>query len=429
MEKKIRVAITGIGMITPLGHDMPSTWESLLQRRSGISPIQSFDAGGFQTKIAAEIRGFDPHKRIANKRIFKCTTEPLKFAIVAAEEALCDAGIRPTRATDKRWGLVIGCNLMAAEFSFWMDFHQRFAPNGELDIHKLGKIGQSYSPPADFGKVQSNAAVALIAQQHQILGYTMSVHTACASGGQSLGLALQALRRGDSDYVLAGGYDSMINPTGVGGFNLLGALSTDNDNPEKASRPFDRLRNGFVLGEGAAFMVLEPWEKAVARGAKIYAELAGEGNSLSAYRITDSHPSGDGAIQAIQGALRDAGVTIDDIDYINAHGTSTKMNDICETNAIKAVFGEKAKSIPISSTKSQVGHLISAAGALEGAFCALAIHHGKAPMTLNLENPDPECDLDYIPEGPRDLSLGVVLSNSFGFGGTNNCLAFKNSQL
>lgn len=427
MEHK-RIAITGIGMVIPLGLDTPSTWQAIMEKRSGIGPIQSFDASGFQTQIAAEVRHFEPHKKIPNRKLLKTMSVPLKFAMVAADEALGDAGIRPTASTTKRWGLVIGCNLMSAEFSFWQDFHKRFVTEGQLDVAKLGKIGQSYSPPSEFGKVQSNAAVGLIAQQHQILGYTMSVHTACASGGQALGLGLQALRRGEADYILAGGYDSMINPTGVGGFNLLGALSTHNEDPEKASRPFDRLRNGFVLGEGAAFLVLEPLDKAKSRNAKIYAELAGEGNSLSAYRITDSHPSGDGAIQAIQAAMKDARITCDQVDYINAHGTSTKMNDLCETNAIKAVFGERAKSIPISSTKSQLGHLISAAGAVEGAFCALAIHQGIAPMTLNLNNPDPECDLDYIAEGPRSLPLRVVLSNSFGFGGTNNCLVFKHSE-
>ncbi len=424
-----KIVITGIGMVTPLGHDMRSTWSSILEKRCGIRHIQSFDASSFATRIAAEVRDFEPHKRIPNKKLLKTMNVPLKFAIVAADEALNDAGIRPTASTNTRWGLVIGCNLMSADFTFWQDFHQRFVTNGQLDVAKLGKFGLPYSPPSEFAKVQSNAAVSLIAQQHQILGYTMSVHTACASGGQALGLALQALRRGDADYILAGGYDSMINPTGVGGFNLLGALSTDNEHPEKASRPFDRLRNGFVLGEGAAFLVLESLATARARNATIYAELAGEGNSLSAYRITDSHPSGDGAIQAIQAAMKDAHVSVDQVDYINAHGTSTKMNDLCETNAIKAVMGERAKSIPVSSTKGQLGHLISAAGAVEGAFCALALQHGIAPMTLNLNNPDLECDLDYIAEGPRSLPLRVVLSNSFGFGGTNNCLVFKHAEL
>lgn len=424
-NNKQKVAVTGIGMITPLGMDTTSTWNAIIQQRSGVSRIQLFDASGFPVHIAAEVKNFNPYDLIKQKKILKYTTRPTQFALAAAEEALVDAGIRPQASTSRRWGLVTGSSMMTAEFSFWMDFHERFASQGELDVNQFGKIGMAYSPPSEYGKVQSNTAAGLLAFQHEISGYLMSVHTACASGGQALGLGLQAIRRGDADYVLAGGYDSMINPTGLSGFCLLGALSTHNEQPEAASRPFDRLRNGFVLGEGAAFLVLESWEKAKARGAKIYAELAGEGNTLSAYRITDSHPSGDGAIQAMQAAIKDAGMTPDMIDYINAHGTSTQMNDAYESAAMKVVFKERAKLIPTSSTKSQLGHLIAGAGAVEGAFCALAIHHGIAPMTLNLKNPDPECDLDFITEGPRPLSMRGVLSNSFGFGGTNNCLAFK----
>lgn len=221
----------------------------------------------------------------------------------------------------------------------------------------------------------------------------------------------------------------MISPFGLSSFCLLGALSTDNDTPESASRPFDLTRNGFILGEGAAFLVLENWEHAKARGARIYAELAGEGNTLSSYRITDSPPDGNGALQAIKGALKDAHLQIEEVDYINAHGTSTKMNDLSETNAIKAVFGERAYSIPVSSTKSQTGHLIAAAGALEAAFSVLAIHHSRIPMTANLQHPDPECDLDYVTEGPRVSELRAVLSNSFGFGGSNSCLLFKHPEL
>ena len=268
----------------------------------------------------------------------------------------------------------------------------------------------------------------MLIQQFGIRGYANSVHTACASGGQALGLAMQVIRRGDADYMLAGGFDSMINPLGVSSFCLLGALSAYNETPTTASRPFDATRNGFVLGEGAAFLILESWEKAIARGARIYAELAGEGNTLSSYRITDSHPNGDGARQAIEMAVADAGVKPADVDYINAHGTSTKMNDLSETNAIKAVFGEQAHTMPVSSTKGQTGHLIAAAGALEAVLSTLSIHHAQIPMTANLTARDPECDLDYVTDGPREKSLGVVLSNSFGFGGSNSCLVFKHPE-
>ena len=240
---------------------------------------------------------------------------------------------------------------------------------------------------------------------------------------------MQVIRRGEADCMLAGGFDSMINPLGLSSFCLLGALSTDNDSPETASRPFDRTRNGFVLGEGASFLILEEWDKACARGARIYAELAGQGNTLSAYRITDSHPSGDGAIQAIKRALRDAGVQPSAVDYINAHGTSTQMNDLSETNAIKAVFGDRAKNIPVSSTKSQTGHLIAAAGALEAVISVLVIQTAHVPMTKNRTEPDLACDLDYVTEGVREKAVGVVLSNSFGFGGSNSCLLFKHPEL
>ena len=236
---------------------------------------------------------------------------------------------------------------------------------------------------------------------------------------------MRVVRSGQADYVLAGGYDTMINPIGLAGFCLLGALSTDNDRPSSASRPFDRTRNGFVLGEGAGFMVLEGWQQARDRGAKIYAELAGEGNSLSSYRITDSPPSGDGPIQAIRGGLEDASETADAVDYLNAHGTSTPMNDLSETNAIKEVFGDHAYEMAVSSTKSQMGHLIAAAGAVEGIICALAIERSTAPMTANLSTPDPECDLDYVVEGCRSMQIDTAMSNSFGFGGSNSCLVFR----
>lgn len=240
-------------------------------------------------------------------------------------------------------------------------------------------------------------------------------------------MAYHALRRGDCDYILAGGFDSMINPFGLGSFCLLGAVSSDNDNPQAASRPFDLTRNGFVLGEGAAFLILESWEKAKARGANILAELAGEGNSLSSYRITDSHPDGDGAIQCLQGALKCGGIKPEEVDYINAHGTSTKMNDLSETNAIKAVFADRAKSIAVSSTKSLTGHLIAAAGAIEAAFSVLTLRDGICPISANLNTPDPECDLNYV-QTPLKQDCRVVISNSFGFGGSNSTLAFRHPE-
>lgn len=429
MTTKTRVAITGIGMVTPIGNDTPSTWQALMERKSGIAKIQSFDPTGFATHIAAEVKNFSLSNQIANKKLLRFSTPPMQFALAASIEALADAGLKITEQNSSRWGLVTGSGMMTADFEVMNRFHQRFYHQGELDLTRLGQKGADYFNLDEFARTQNNCGLALLQQLHGIRGYTIAVHTACASGGQALGLGMQTIRRGDSDFVLVGGFDSMINPIGVAGFSLLGALATDNDQPTRASRPFELTRNGFVLGEGAAFLVLEKLDQARKRGAKIYAELAGEGNTLSSYRITDSHPSGDGAIQAIEGALRDAQMDITQIDYINAHGTSTKMNDFSETNAIKAVFKERAYQIPTSSTKSLTGHLISAAGALEGALCALALTHHRLPMTANLLQADPECDLDYITEGPRAQPISAALSNSFGFGGSNSCLIFRNPEL
>jgi 3-oxoacyl-(acyl-carrier-protein) synthase len=284
----------------------------------------------------------------------------------------------------------------------------------------------SAADPLAFSRSIANAGLSLLTRRFGIRGYSTAVHTACASGGQAVGTAMKLIRRGAVDRVLAGGFDSMISPVGLGGFCLLGALSTDNDTPERASRPFDASRNGFVLGEGAGFLVLEEWDAARRRGARIYAELAGDGNSLSSYRITDSHPSGDGPIQAMRQALADAGANPGDVDYLNAHGTSTPMNDRSECAATRVVFAAGRGQVAVSSTKSVMGHLIAAAGAVEAAVCALAIHHGALPVNANLREPDPECDLDIVRGEPRRRRIRVALSNSLGFGGSNSCLAFRN---
>ncbi|STX50294.1 3-oxoacyl-ACP synthase [Legionella busanensis] len=424
---KRRVAVTGLGVVSPLGHNIDSTWQNLLAGQSGIAPIQQFDASAFPTYIAAEVKPFQPtYQKSKHNRFAMHFTH---FALEAAEQAFLDAGIKPNMADAERWGVVTGSGMMTAEFNYLHRFQQTCALDGDVDWKLLQQQADEFYQLTDFGKTTSNSGLSLLIQQFNIRGYAGSVHTACASGGQALGLAMQVIQRGEADFILAGGFDSMINPLGLSSFCLLGALSTYNTTPASASRPFDKTRNGFVLGEGAAFLILEEWGKAKARGAKIYAELAGEGNSLSSYRITDSHPNGDGAIQAIERALYDAGVDAAEVDYINAHGTSTKMNDLSETNAIKAVFGEHAYGLPVSSTKSQTGHLIAAAGALEAVLSVLSIKHQQILPTCNLTTPDPECDLDYVTDGPREKSLGVVLSNSFGFGGSNSCLLFKHPEL
>lgn len=427
MRNVRRIAITGLGAVSPLGNDVQSTWTNLLAGVSGIADIQQFDASAFPSRIAAEVKGFTPNPMLLTKHN-RFATRFTQFALDAALQAVNDAGIRPTDATAERFGIVTGSGMMTAEFEFLQRFQQTCAPDGTVDWASLQAKTTEFYRLNDFGSTTSNTGLALLIKQFDIQGYASAVHTACASGGQALGLAMRAIRRGDADCMLTGGFDSMINPLGVSSFCLLGALSTYNDTPSTASRPFDGTRNGFVLGEGAAFLMLEEWGHAKARGAHIYAELAGEGNTLSSYRITDSHPNGDGAIQAIERALQDGGVTASDVDYINAHGTSTKMNDLSETNAIKAVFGERSVTLPVSSTKGQTGHLIAAAGALEAVLSVLSIQHATVPKTANLTTHDPECNLDYVVDGPREKSLGVVLSNSFGFGGSNSCLLFKHPE-
>lgn len=426
MNKKI--AITGIGMVTPLGETTEQTWSSLLKGESGVDEIKQFDASGFPTRIAAEVTSFDAAVRVP-KKVQKYTVPFTNYAFGAAEEAFQDAGIKPTDSTNQRWGCVVGAGMMTAEFSYWEKFQRAYAKDGTIGFESFNTDFDKFYELPDFGKTIANCGLGLLVQHYGIKGYSTSVHTACASGGQALGLAMKAIKRGHADYVLAGGFDSMINPVGLSSFCLLGALSTYNDTPKTASRPFDYTRKGFVLGEGACFLILEDAEKAKARGARIYAYLSGEGNSLSSYRITDSHPNGDGAIQAIQGALNESGVSASEIDFINAHGTSTKMNDLSETNAIKAVMPQQGKGIPVSGTKSLTGHLIAAAGALEGGLTALSLYHQTIPMTANLTEPDPECDLDYVTEGPRDIKAKAALSNSFGFGGSNSCLVFESREV
>jgi 3-oxoacyl-[acyl-carrier-protein] synthase II len=420
-----RVAITGIGLVTPLGNDVPSTWEALLGGRIGTGPIRTFDASGFPTRIAAEVKDFDV-ERAGDRRTLKFASRQHRFALAAAAEAMADAGTAPTPSDASRWGCVVGAGMISSDFGALEALADRFVRDGRLDEELLGREGlQAIGDPMEFCRTQTVAGLSLLLRRFGIRGHSATVHTACASGGQAIGSALKAIRAGWADKVLAGGFDSMVHPLGLSGFCLLGALSADNDAPERASRPFDRTRNGFVLGEGAGFLVLEEREAALRRGARIHAELAGDGNSLSAYRITDSHPSGDGPIQAIRLALADAGVEPSEVDYVNAHGTSTPMNDRSECRAIRAVFGGHADTLPVSSTKSQMGHLIAAAGAVEAAICTLAIRDGRIPATMNLREPDPECDLYFVPGRPRDAEVRTAISNCFGFGGSNSCLVLR----
>ncbi len=428
MKPRRRVAITGVGLVTPVGNDVASTWAALDGARSGAAPITLFDASGFTTRIAAEVKGFDPGVITAERKLLKYTNRSHRFALAAAEEAMRDAGIAPTDADGERWGCAVGTGMMGVEFSDLSGVQRHSAPGGELDARLLLSDPAAADPLA-FCRSQSTAGVALLTRRFGIRGYATSVHTACASGGQAIGAALKLIRRGAVDRALAGGFDSMISPVGLAGFCLLSAVSADNDTPERASRPFDATRNGFVLGEGAGFVVLEEWESARKRGAHIYAELAGDGNSLSSYRITDSPPDGDGPIQSMQAALADSGATPADIDYINAHGTSTGMNDRSESAAIRAVFGADAARVSVSSTKSSMGHLIAAAGAVEVVVCALAIERSEMPVNANYKVPDPDCNLNLVLGTPRRQRVRMTLSNSFGFGGSNSCVVLRSPDL
>ena len=422
-----RVAITGVGMVTPVGHDAPTSWASLLAGRSGVGPIKQFDASGFPVRIGAEVKDFAQEAARCEPRLLKFAARSHRFALAAAGEALADAGIRPSAATSNRWGLSVGAGMLCVTFDEFQAVHEFCVPKG--DYNPDGLLDADFpADPVAFCRSQTNAGLAVLSRQFGIGGYATSVHTACASGGQAVGTALKVIRRGLADFMLAGGFDSMLHPVGLSGFCLLGALSTDNDAPERASRPFDLTRNGFVLGEGAGFLVLEEWEAARARGARIYAELAGDGNSLSSYRITDSHPSGDGPIQAMQQALNDAGAPIESVDYVNAHGTSTPMNDRSECAALRAVMGGHITDVAVSSTKSCMGHLISAAGAVEAGICALAIRDGIAPVSANLDRIDPDCDVNIVRGKSQPLRIGVAISNSLGFGGSNSCLVFRRPE-
>jgi beta-ketoacyl-acyl-carrier-protein synthase II len=427
-SKKRRVAITGLGLVTPVGNDVATTWSSVLAGRSGAAPISLFDASGFSTRIAAEVKGFDDSSLSGDRRQIKFANRSHRFALAAAEQAIHDAGIAPTTETAERWGCAVGTGMMGVAYADLEGVQIQAAADGELHPDLLLQ-SETANDPMVFCRSQATGGLALLTRRFGIHGYATSVHTACASGGQAVGTALKLIRRGSVDFALAGGFDSMISPVGLAGFCLLSAVSADNQTPETASRPFDATRNGFVLGEGSGFLVLEEWESARRRGAHIYAELAGDGNSLSSYRITDSPPDGDGPIQSMRAALADAGATPADVDYINAHGTSTFMNDKSETAAIHAVLGTRVQDVSVSSTKSSMGHLIAAAGAVELAICALAIDRGEMPVNANLRNRDPDCDLNFVVGGPRKQRVRMTLSNSFGFGGSNSCVVLRHPEI
>ncbi len=418
-----RVVITGMGAVTPLGNDVATTWRRLLAGESGVGPITLFDASTFPTRIAGEVKGLDASRWNTNGR--SGIGRHSLFALAAADEAVKDAKL-PKFAEPERFGLYFGAGDGGFDFAEYAAVLSA-SVNGDSSVKpelyrkkSLESISRSEVLEQEPAQVVNHLAHAF-----GVGGFVSNTLTACAASSQAIGEAAELIRGGHADVMLSGGSHSMIHPLGVAGFNLLTALSTRNDEPLRASRPFDKERDGFVLSEGAGVVVLEELEHAKARGAKIYAELAGYGTSADAFRLTDPHPEGRGAIQAIRLALADAELAPERIGYVNAHGTSTQLNDQIETAAVKKVFGDAARKTPVSSIKSMLGHMIAAAGAVEVIACIQTIREGVIPPTLNYENPDPACDLDYVPNRAREARVDAVLSNSFGFGGQNVALVVR----
>ncbi|MCL4190439.1 MAG: beta-ketoacyl-ACP synthase II [Thermoguttaceae bacterium] len=414
-----RVVVTGVGCVTPMGAEVEQVWKRLLNGESGVGYISLFDASNFPTKISAEVRDWDVSDVGENPEDWKFQGRHTRFAVGAAKKAVADSGILDRPLDPTRFGVYTGSGEGQQDFDSFTQMMVAALEDGALDIAKFTKKGLEILHPTIELEQEPNMPAGHLASLFNAQGPNLNCLTACAASSQAVGEASELIRRGEADVMLAGGTHTMIHPFGVSGFVLLTALSTSNDPPEKASRPFDRLRDGFVLGEGAGMLVLEELEHARARGAKIYGELTGYGSTADAYRITDTHPEGRGAISCMKMALRDAGRNPEDVHYVNAHGTSTAVNDRVETLAIKQTFNDYARKLPVSSTKSMMGHLIAAAGATELIICLLAIRDNVLPPTINYENPDPECDLDYVPNQAREARCDVALSNSFGFGGQN----------
>jgi 3-oxoacyl-[acyl-carrier-protein] synthase II len=414
-----RVVITGMGCITPLGTKPEQLWERLKKGESGVGYTQAFDASQFPTKFSAEVLDWEIADEGEDATVWSSRGRHSNFAAGAAKQAVLAAGVIGN-VDPTRFGIYLGSGEGQQNFdAFTQMVLAAMGEEEELDVAAFVKKGIEILNPVGELEQEPNMPAGHLASMFDAQGPNANCLTACAASSQAIGEARELIRRGDADVMLSGGTHSMIHPFGVTGFNLLTALSTRNDNPQAASRPFDRDRDGFVLGEGAAMVVLEELEHARARGAQIYGEIKGYGSTADAFRITDTHPEGRGAIRCIQAALKDAGISAEQIQYINAHGTGTSVNDKVETLAIKKTFGNNAYKIPVSSTKSMMGHLIAAAGATEVIVCLMAIRDGILPPTINYENPDPDCDLDYIPNVAREAKCDYALSNSFGFGGQN----------
>ncbi len=420
-----RVVVTGIGAVTPIGNSVETMWESLREARSGIGAITHFDASHFPTKFAAEVKGYDFRQYVDDPGRFEFSGRNIRFAAGAARQAIDDSGLLEGKLDPARFGVYLGAGEGQQDFHTVMGLVAESQRNGEVDLEIFTRSGLKKLHAETELEQEPNMPAGHLAGLFDAQGPNLNCLTACAASSQAIGEATELIRRGDADAMLSGGAHSMIHPFGVTGFNLLTALSTHNDDPQGASRPFDRNRDGFVLGEGAGMVVLEELEHARQRGARIYGEVVGYGSTADAYRITDIHPEGRGAVACIRMALRDAGLNPEDIQYINAHGTSTEVNDKVETSAIRQTFGSAAYKTPVSSIKSMMGHLIAAAGSVEAITCLLTIRDGVLPPTINYRTPDPDCDLDYVPNEARETPVRRALSNSFGFGGQNVSLIFS----
>ena len=395
----------------PIGVGVETAWKNVCEGKSGIAPLTRFDTNGFETKIAAEVKNFNPELYIDKKEIKKMDLF-IHFAIAAAKEALEDARLVITPENSEQIGVIVGTGL--GGLPSLERYHKILLEKGP------GRISPFFIP-----MLIANLASGQIAIQFGPKGPNTCVVTACATGAHCIGDAFRAIVYGDAEAMITGGTEANITPLSIGGFNAMKALSTRNDEPEKASRPFEKNRDGFVVAEGAGIIILEELQFALRRNAKIYGELVGYGYTADAYHITAPSPDGDGAVRCMRMAIKDAGLKSEDVDYINAHGTSTQLNDLTETIAIKTVFGDRAKETPVSATKSMTGHLLGAAGSTEAIFTLLALRDGIMPPTINYDEPDPQCDLDYVPNVARRQSLNIAMSNAFGFGGTNATLIFK----
>jgi 3-oxoacyl-[acyl-carrier-protein] synthase II len=407
-----RVVVTGLGVVTPLGHQLDVFWNALIAGQCGIDKISSFDASPFDTQIAGEVKNFDPAPAFPSPKEVRRADKFSQYGVFAGHEALRDSGLELEKENRDEIGVIIGSGIGGLQTTA-----------DQLIV--LQERGAGRVSPFTIPMLISNMASGLFSMYNNLRGPNFATCSACATANHAIGESWRTIKMGDAQVMFAGGSEAAVMAFGISGFCAMRAMSTRNDDPKHASRPFDKERDGFVMGEGAGVLVLEELEHAKKRGAKIYCEITGYGNCADAYHLTSPSPGGEGAARCMKMALRTGGLNLEDISYINAHGTSTPQGDVCETQAIKTVFGERAKRIAVSSTKGATGHMLGAAGAVEMSVCALAIKHGIVPPTINYQTPDPECDLDYVPNTAREMKVNAIINNSFGFGGHNASIAAK----